>query len=169
MRANQLSFAELAARADELTTKLAPVIPYTLAHDVLRGHERFAYLLHEDPALSVWLLGWRAGEDETEIHDHGASSAYVRILAGTVTEKLWRPYTYKLALTRELPAGSASVIPAPYVHQFIAPRFGAPASLSLHLYSPALMSMKLFRVDGARLTPTGHWLNEAALKRRVAA
>lgn len=131
--------------------------------------DRPTLLIHADDKSSVWLLGWRAGQnDKTLIHDHGPSLAHVQIVKGNIQERLFIPDWKKLKETGEAPvkekirnltSGDIS-IPQQYIHEFANPTDELAASL--HVYSPPLDHMGFFEIseDGKTIKKVGQWDND---------
>jgi Cysteine dioxygenase type I len=124
------------------------------------GARRFAKV-YEDDRLTLWLLGWRPGEDvadhladTTPIHGHGDSAVYVSCLEGEVdndnygllpqdaqigtqAQAPFRPSTLSLGETLYLPVGG--------VHDMRCDeKDGRGFALTLHAYSPRLSTMTFY-------------------------
>ncbi|SRR6266568_391358 len=162
---------EIQALIHELTTGKTGCLNRALT--VLAGKEdnRPMISLAETEKASVWLLGWRPSKDATDIHDHGESLAGIKVLEGTVEEVVFTPpdWTrfYKMdggeteRMTRLLSAGTLLDVPKPYVHIFDSWKQVDFAS-SLHVYSPPLAEMRLYREeyredDATGLRLSNHW------------
>lgn len=121
---------------------------------------------------SVWLLGWRAGE-QTPIHDHADSEVGIHVFEGSVTEHIYVPSKFPLGegeetdfrkVSRELMEGSTVRITSPYVHLFTKTCIGTECvhATTIHCYWPRLLAMNLFNVDEEkqRITYKGTWKDE---------
>ena len=117
--------------------------------------ERWFTRLHADDELDVWLISWVPGHT-TELHDHGGSLGALTVLSGALHEYRWDGAQLR---RRRLDAGDQAAFPLGWVHDVVgAPTVataGAPASLSVHAYSPPLTAMSYYQVtDQQRLRRT---------------
>lgn len=138
-----------------------------IAKDRALNPERPCLLLSDPKNYTiptVWLLLWR-GEEETEIHDHGLSSAGIHIFKGDITEILYHtPSDYMIQPNgfliqkheRDMREGSTIQIPSPYIHLFRGAKDQA-CSVSIHSYWPPLTSMSYFVEDDDLLQKSGGW------------
>ncbi len=126
-----------ALAADELTllaARLAAPIDATTAHR--GGPTRWWRPLGATSRWDAWLEGWPPG-DAIELHDHGGSTAVVRVLAGRLLET-WLDDGGGLR-RRRLEAGSSVWLPRQHVHDLV--NVDAVPALSVHVYSPPLRTM----------------------------
>lgn len=131
------------------------------------GPRRYAKL-YEDDDLTLWLLGWRPGldtidhhVDTTPIHGHGDSAALVTCLEGEVDNDDYGliPQTLKVGesapcafVPRVLGSGHSIYVPRDGVHVMRCDeRADRGFALTLHLYSPRLLSMTYY--DVAKTAP----------------
>lgn len=130
------------------------------------GSRRFAKLA-QDENCTVWLLGWRPGEhnsdhtpDTTPIHGHGASNALVCVLAGEIDHvdyglhdqaaEVGTLSTCSRVDSTVLHAGENVYLPSNAVHTMTCDeRDGRGFALSLHFYSPELSDMTFYEVAGS--------------------
>jgi quercetin dioxygenase-like cupin family protein len=90
--------------------------------------------------FDVWLLRWPFGTYVTP-HDHGHSAGAFYVLEGKLQEVRWHG---GLTQARTISTGRAVTIGQGIVHDVIG---AAPASLSVHVYSPPLSSMSLYETS----------------------
>ena len=98
--------------------------------------------------LELWLISWPPGT-HTDWHDHGSASGAFTVLDGTLVEHSWDG---ALRL-RDLAAGQTRAFGAGHVHD-VWNVSGQPA-LSLHAYTPRLLSMTRYRFLGDRVEVAG--------------
>jgi hypothetical protein len=140
-----------------LARRLAPAIHWPGALEV---EERSWKLVARTPDFDAWLIAWPRG-GKVELHDHGASSGAVRVIAGTLVEAVpWREDSGRLALVRhELRPGTTLEFGTGHVHDVT--NESDEYALSLHVYSPALVSMTFYELSGGRLAAGGRrWAYE---------
>jgi mannose-6-phosphate isomerase-like protein (cupin superfamily) len=90
--------------------------------------------------FDVWLLRWPFGTYVTP-HDHGHSAGAFYVVEGKLQEVRWHG---GLTQARTISTGRAVTIGQGVVHDVIG---AAPASLSVHVYSPPLSSMSLYETS----------------------
>lgn len=162
---------------------------WRLTHDLSTSwsHEahgpRHYAKLYEDTSVTLWLLGWRPGVDNIDIHGHGVSAALITCLRGAVDEidygfspiawdepecyaaRVSFPTKYKSSVCR---AGQSIYLPVGSLHEMRCNESSEQNfSLTLHAYSPRLSVMTYFAreqqllANGAphRLTYVGCWLD----------
>ena len=102
------------------------------------------------PDFDAWLIAWPSG-GKVELHDHGNSTGAVSVISGALVEAVpCRDDTGRLTLVRhELRAGATLGFGARHVHDVTNESDGH--ALSLHVYSPALASMRFYDVAGDQL------------------
>ena len=122
--------------------------------DELRPHVGFkegTYARHRvfrcDHA-ELLVLCWRPGQ-RTPIHDHDGSFGAVRVLRGVMWETIFemdggRGLCYKSA--REWTPGHVTGADVPDIHQLGNPDVSHQDLVTLHLYSPPLTSLNVFKV-----------------------
>jgi len=142
----------------EVARRLAPALHWPGSLEVDR---RSWKLVARTPDFDAWLIAWPSG-GRVELHDHGVSRGAVSVVGGTLVETVpWREDSGRLSLLRnELCAGSTLAFGPGHVHD-VTNESAAPA-LSLHVYSPALVSMTSFELSGDRLLARGLlWADDA--------
>jgi len=95
--------------------------------------------LSADPAVDIWLLSW-LNSQETDLHDHGLSSAAFTVVSGALREL--RPQGPKMMTYNREPGETSQVAPG-VVHDVSNP-WPEPA-VSIHAYSPPLSTMTYYR------------------------
>ncbi|BBZ42724.1 hypothetical protein MPRM_00050 [Mycobacterium parmense] len=107
--------------------------------------------IHGDDELDVWLISWVPGH-ATELHDHGGSLGALTVVSGSLAEFRWDGTTLR---RRRLDAGDQAGFPLGWVHDVVwSPRpvaesaaaATAPATLSVHAYSPPLTAMSYYEI-----------------------
>ena len=107
-----------------------------------RWYER----LYAGPDHDVWVITWMPGQS-TGFHDHGLSSGAYCVVHGALEDH--RPGQPP----RFLSAGEVEAFGSNLVHD-VRNASSAPA-ISLHAYSPALIEMQHYELDGVDLRPVG--------------
>jgi predicted metal-dependent enzyme (double-stranded beta helix superfamily) len=113
--------------------------PLVIADPTRRRYE----LLYEDERIDIWVLSWMPGQG-TGFHDHDISDVGVMCAQGELDEGLLvigderPPVRLRPGVSRNGPGG--------YIHS-VTHVAGEPA-VSLHAYSPPLMVVGQYRVDG---------------------
>jgi quercetin dioxygenase-like cupin family protein len=110
---------------------------------VIDAHRRRYRLLFEDERTDIWVLCWMPGQS-TGFHDHDGSDVGIAVAQGCVIERQLLLPAGATAL--ELRPGDTRQGPAGYIHS-VAYAEGLPA-VSIHCYSPPLMKVGQYRVDG---------------------
>lgn len=133
---------ELCVRLRELTISL----------DDVREHMRFGKqtyqrnLMHAGPGYQALILCWRSGQ-RSPIHDHRGSSCGVRVLAGVATETFFdrteSGYVYATG-SRRLETGNVCGSQDDDLHQVSNLQPEGQDLVTLHVYSPALMTMGVY-------------------------
>jgi len=127
---------------------------------VLEVEDRSWKLVARTPDFDAWLIAWPRG-GRVELHDHGESSGAVSVIAGTLVEAVpRRDDSGRLSLVRhELRAGTTLGFGAGHVHDVT--NESDSHALSLHVYSPALISMTFFELSGDGLVARSlRWAHE---------
>jgi cysteine dioxygenase len=94
----------------------------------------------------AWVLCWKNGQ-RSPIHDHLGSRCVVRVLRGTLTETLFEfaPNGHVKALfSRDVGPGSLVASEDTDVHQVSNLQAGDADLVTLHVYSPPLVTMGLY-------------------------
>jgi hypothetical protein len=116
--------------------------------------ERWYALLEADEDREAWLLGWPVGGG-IELHDHGGSSGAMCVVEGILGETFVdagnRPTARGSLRTRRLPRGSLIRFGPDHIHDVV--NTGPGLALSIHVYSPRLLSMTFYdHGSGSALT-----------------
>ncbi|HYY97981.1 MAG TPA: cysteine dioxygenase family protein [Pyrinomonadaceae bacterium] len=106
------------------------------------------------------VLCWRPGQ-RTPIHDHAGSFGSVRVLEGFMWETLFEMdgregLLYKSA--RDWTPGHVTGADIPDIHQLGNPDVSGRDLVTLHLYSPPLTSLNVYKVGRKESTST-LWMN----------
>lgn len=109
-------------------------------------------LAHSGPAYQALVLCWRNGQ-RSPIHDHSGSSCAVKVMLGAATETVFEHAPNGMVYpttSRRLEAGFTCASQDADIHQ-ISNLQGDDANLvTLHVYSPPLMTMNMYSLtDGA--------------------
>ena len=137
-----VNLAQIATRLAEQHVLWEPLITFD-------PFERYYTRLVREPEFEAWLLTWLPGQD-TEWHDHGHSAGAFVTVRGTLTEQYAQVGPDSppriLPQTRELVAGSLRSFGRRHLHQVS--NLGSEPAVSIHVYSPALVTMNTYRPDG---------------------
>jgi quercetin dioxygenase-like cupin family protein len=152
--------SEAASSAVPRSTWRAPVVSSRRLADVacglVREVGRWRQQLDEDATFrtglrllhtaeyDAWLLRWPPGTN-VEPHDHGEAKGVFTVASGELTELRWHA---GLCRRRILGPGALVSIPAGVVHDVLSE---SVPSLSVHVYSPPLMTMGFFDGQGRRI------------------
>ena len=131
-------FGEHPFSADEV----AEYLVYNKAHYVRN-------LLHNGPNYQALVLCWRNGQ-RSPIHNHRGSRCGVRVLQGTATETQFERGANGLVMpiaSRLLPEGHTCASVDDDTHQVSNLQAGGADLVTLHVYSPALLTMQVFSLD----------------------
>ncbi|MBS2036148.1 cysteine dioxygenase family protein [bacterium] len=100
-------------------------------------------LIYEDDRIDVWVLSWMPGQG-TGFHDHDHSEVALMCVQGTILEKQMMLPTGASRI--EMTPGYVRTGGAGYIHA-VSHIEGEPA-VSLHAYSPPLIHVGQYVVDG---------------------
>lgn len=109
--------------------------------------QRQAVRLGVARTYEAWLLTWLPGQT-TGLHDHGGSSGVFAVVEGALEEATLAPprgHQPPSLVHRTLEAGRTRSFGPHHVHE-VACR-GERATVSLHLYGPALATMRRYVLD----------------------
>jgi hypothetical protein len=101
--------------------------------------------LHRDEHLDIWLLCWTVGND-TGWHDHDISSGAVHVVSGALNESC--PRLAGDPAERTVPVGGTFSFGPDHIHRITG---AVEHSISIHAYSPALLQLGQYTVDGRGL------------------
>lgn len=108
-------------------------------------------LMYAGPSYQALVLCWRSGQ-RSPIHDHTGSSCGVKVMQGIATETAFgmAPSGMVYALgSRHLPAGSTCATQDADLHQMSNLQPEGQDLITLHIYSPALVSMNMYSIVAA--------------------
>lgn len=105
-------------------------------------------LIRKGEHFHVLLLCWRSGH-RTPIHNHPNAVGGIRVLQGIATETLYEfspSDLVKSTGSRDLTPGGVVTLEDPYVHQVSNLQKEGNDLITLHVYSPPLLSMKSYSI-----------------------
>lgn len=106
-----------------------------------------------DEAAQSWLLSWLPGQG-TGLHDHGDAAGVFVVVEGELRETCVTGSDRGMCETvRTFTAGQARPFGSHHVHDVVNP--GPAPAVSLHVYTPALTTMRRYRRHGDLLVQTG--------------
>ena len=129
----------------------------SLDRDALRGCAHFnermyqRSLIHHTANYEILVLCWRSGQ-LSPIHDHGESACGVLVVEGVATETSFlADSTGKMIVSRShrIPAGSIFVSRGSDIHRVANLENPGADLISLHVYSPRLLSSRYYHIDAA--------------------
>lgn len=137
---------ELERALGNLTITLADVRPF-----VVFGAESYRRnLMHEGPAYQALVLCWRNGQ-RSPIHDHRGSSCGVRVLSGRALETVFTRAHNRMIYavrSREIVPGTVCATQDDDIHQVSNLAEDGGDLVTLHVYSPPLLSMGTYTLAG---------------------
>lgn len=111
------------------------------------GSDRYQRnLLHAGPGYHALVLCWRSGQ-RSPIHDHRGSSCAVKVLRGVATETVFDRAPngmYFPTKTRTLAEGELCGSQDADVHQVSNLQPAGVDLVTLHIYSPPLLTMRMY-------------------------
>jgi cysteine dioxygenase len=108
-------------------------------------------LMHAGPGYQALVLCWRSGQ-RSPIHDHTGSSCGVKVIQGVATETTFAsgPNGMVYAIgSRHLPAGSTCATQDADMHQMSNLQPAGADLITLHIYSPPLLTMNMYSIVAA--------------------
>jgi len=135
----RIPLAELEAALAELRMSIEDVSRWVLFDPTVYRRN----LMHAGPSYQALVLCWRSGQ-RSPIHDHRGSSCGVRVLKGTALETIFTRTPSGMVYatqSREHPAGSVCVTQDADIHQVSNLADDGGDLVTLHVYSPPLLSM----------------------------
>ncbi len=142
--------AGLADAASRTPAELASIVETTAASDEWIGRvrlcadRRWYEQIYHGPDYDLWVISWLPGQS-TGFHDHGASSGAFVVATGVLEEI--RPDGRTDLIRR----GKLCSFGPDYAHD-VRNASDAPA-VSIHAYSPPLIEMNEYELDGGQLIP----------------
>ena len=160
--AGRLSRAGGPPTFEELSTLLGGV---EVTAEELRPYVSFKegtyarHRVHLGEHAELLVLCWRPGQ-RTPIHDHAGSYGAVRVLRGVMWETIFEMSDGGLAYesSREWTPGHVTGADVPDIHQLGNPDVSGQDLITLHLYSPPLTSLNVYKV-GRRESTSTLWMN----------
>jgi cysteine dioxygenase len=116
--------------------------------------------VHLGEHAELLVLCWRPGQ-RTPIHDHAGSFGAVKVLRGVMWETLFEmcePDGLTYSSGREWTPGHVTGADVPDIHQLGNPDVSGLELVTLHLYSPPLASLNVYKVGRKESTST-LWMN----------
>ena len=116
--------------------------------------------VHLGPYAELLVLCWRPGQ-RTPIHDHAGSFGAVKVLRGVMWETLFEmgeAEGLRYLSAREWAPGDVTGADVPDIHQLGNPDVSGQDLVTLHLYSPPLTSLNVYKV-GRRESTSTLWMN----------
>jgi cysteine dioxygenase len=116
--------------------------------------------VHIGPHAELLVLCWRPGQ-RTPIHDHAGSFGAVHVLRGVMWETLFEmgdSEGLRYGSAREWTPGHVTGADIPDIHQLGNPDVSGQDLVTLHLYSPPLTSLNVYKVGRKESTST-LWMN----------
>ncbi|TDC57575.1 cysteine dioxygenase [Actinomadura sp. KC345] len=112
-------------------------------HVAFSDGQRHYASLYRDEHVDVWLLCWTP-QNDTGWHDHDVSSGAVRVVAGAVEEN--NPRLGGEPLRTVVTEGRSFCFGPDHIHRLTGVD---DASVSIHAYSPPLLRLGQYSVDGS--------------------
>jgi predicted metal-dependent enzyme (double-stranded beta helix superfamily) len=140
-------------RLHRLVRRLAERTELWTPHVRFAAASRWSVRVAATDEYEAWLLTWLPGQS-TGLHDHGGSAGAFTVLRGVLEESTMPPGGSRgpaELVRRTLPAGRVRAFGPDLVHDVANPAppgTGEPA-VSLHVYAPALETMRRFVLDDA--------------------
>ena len=142
------SFRRVTARRLVATARELGARPELWApHRAFSPDERHAVRVAATATWEAWLLGWLPGQT-TGLHDHGGSAGAFVVLEGALEEATLAPprrHQPAALLHRTLDTGRHRSFGPHHVHEVSCA--GQVLAVSLHVYAPALATMRRFELD----------------------
>jgi rhodanese-related sulfurtransferase len=117
----------------------------------LHAKRRWYERLYHGPDHDIWVISWLPGQS-TGFHDHGASSGAFAVATGILEEQRSGEETHVIH------PGKPCAFGPDYTHD-VRNASLAPA-ISIHAYSPPLVEMNEYELDGNRLIPRERFSNK---------
>lgn len=139
-----------------------------LGFDEVRRYVRFGEdrylrnLMFSGPAFQVLVLCWRNGQ-RSPIHDHVGSNCAVKVIRGVATETVFERAPNGLiyaATSRNLAEGKICVTADADIHQISNLQAGSADLITLHVYSPPLLTMNAYSLVDAKVSRFFDPINE---------
>jgi cysteine dioxygenase len=141
---------------DELTTLMGRLrlTPECVAPFAKFSDERYCRnLIHEGPGYQALVLCWKAGQ-RSPIHDHRGSSCGVRVIQGELTETVFERARDGRLVARRSHRMSENQVCGSFdadIHQVSNLQASGEPLMTLHIYSPALITMGTYSLTDDRV------------------
>ena len=119
-------------------------------------------LVNRGPRHQALLLCWRNGQ-RSPIHDHSGSNCAVKVLQGVATETLFDRAANGMIYaveSRELKVDGICVLRDDNIHQMSNLQADDTDLVTLHIYSPPLLSMNAYSLSDATISQFVDPINE---------
>src|SRR5580704_15268833 len=147
---NPIEAKDLSGAASRTPEELAEIVSLFASSEGwmekvrLRAERRWYERLYHGPDYDIWVISWLPGQS-TGFHDHGTSSGAFVVATGVLEEHSADERT------RVIHPGKPRAFGPDYAHDVRNVSL-APA-ISIHAYSPPLIEMNEYELDGSRLVP----------------
>jgi predicted metal-dependent enzyme (double-stranded beta helix superfamily) len=142
-------FTATSPRLHHLVLRLAEQTELWEPHVRFAAASRWSVRVAATDDYEAWLLTWLPGQS-TGLHDHGGSVGAFTVLRGVLEESTMPPARSRgpaALVHRTLPAGRVRAFGADLVHDVANPAGTGEPAVSLHVYAPALETMRHFVLD----------------------
>lgn len=142
--AERIPLGVLQSSIQKLSVRFEEASPYLRFH----ADHYVRNLMYQGRAFQALVLCWRNGQ-RSPIHDHTGASCVVQVLKGTATETLFdrapNGMVYPLG-SRTLEEGRICGSQDSDIHQMSNLQSQGADLVTLHVYSPALMTMNMYNL-----------------------
>ena len=148
---NRVPLEELTRAMNELDITIDDVCEY-VEFDPQRYRRN---LMYNGRGFQALVLCWRNGQ-RSPIHDHIGSTCGVRVLKGVMTETIFEHAPNGMiyaSSSRELPEGFVCGSQDDEIHQVSNLQGNDEDLLTLHIYSPPLLSMNMYSLVDPLIQP----------------
>jgi predicted metal-dependent enzyme (double-stranded beta helix superfamily) len=143
-------FTATTPRLHHLVRRLAEQPDLWEPHVRFAAASRWAVRVAATDEYEAWLLTWLPGQS-TGLHDHGGSAGAFTVLCGVLEESTMPPARSRgqapALVHRTLSAGRVRAFGPDLVHDVANPAGTGGPAVSLHVYAPALETMRRFVLD----------------------
>ena len=136
-------------RLQHLVRRLAEHTELWEPHVRFAAASRWSVRVAATDEYEAWLLTWLPGQS-TGLHDHGGSAGAFTVLRGVLEESTMPPASSRgpaALVHRTLSAGRVRAFGPDLVHDVANPAGAGEPAVSLHVYAPALETMRRFVLD----------------------
>jgi predicted metal-dependent enzyme (double-stranded beta helix superfamily) len=142
-------FTATSPRLHHLVRRLAEHTELWEPHVRFATASRWSVRVAATDEYEAWLLTWLPGQS-TGLHDHGGSAGAFTVLRGVLEESTMPPARSggpAALVHRTLSAGGVRAFGPDLVHDVANPAGTGEPAVSLHVYAPALETMRRFVLD----------------------